>query len=159
MGFGASEVFDPVSQVSIPLVGQFFNMVAMFVFVNVSGFQRIFLTGIYRSFQALSIQELADGREFILEQFLMSLSRLFEQALIISLPVLGTLLIVSTTMGLFGKAAPQMNLLMLGFPIAILVAFAVIFVTMPFLMEAFARIIDESFLVLEDILREVGGGI
>ena len=34
MGFGASEVFDPLAQVEIPLVGQFFNVGAMFVFLS-----------------------------------------------------------------------------------------------------------------------------
>src|SRR5512147_2149526 len=32
MGFGASEVFDPLAQIEIPILGQFFNLVAMYVF-------------------------------------------------------------------------------------------------------------------------------
>ena len=29
MGFGAAEVFDPVAQIQIPLLGQFFNLLAV----------------------------------------------------------------------------------------------------------------------------------
>ena len=43
MGFGASQVYDPLAQIQIPLMGQFINLIAMFVFVVVGGFQKIFL--------------------------------------------------------------------------------------------------------------------
>ena len=42
-------------------------------------------------------------------------------------------------MGLLAKAAPQMNLLMMGFPVAIGVAFTMLFLILPFLVEAFAK--------------------
>ena len=32
MGFGASEVFDPLAQIEVPLMGQFLNLVGMLVF-------------------------------------------------------------------------------------------------------------------------------
>jgi flagellar biosynthetic protein FliR len=48
-------------------------------------------------------------------------------------------------MGLLAKAAPQMNLLMLGFPIAISVAFVVILLITPLLVNTFSKIIDGGF--------------
>jgi flagellar biosynthesis protein FliR len=70
---------------------------------------------------------------------------LFSQSLLISLPILGTLFLVSVAMGLMAKAAPQMNLLMMGFPVSIGVAFIMLLITLPFLAEAIARVIDYSF--------------
>ena len=70
---------------------------------------------------------------------------LFEQALIIAMPILGTLFLISVSTGLLARAAPQMNLLMMGFPIAILTAFFVIFFSLPFLIGQFATILDSSF--------------
>ena len=74
-----------------------------------------------------------------------SLPSLFETALLISFPILGTLLLVSISMGLLAKAAPQMNLLTMGFPITISVAFVVLFLTLPFLTEAMAAIVHQIF--------------
>ena len=82
---------------------------------------------------------------------------LFEQALIIAFPILGTLFLVSVSVGLLAKAAPQMNLLMLGFPIAIIVAFLLLVVLIPYLMETFQRIIDGSFYELTRIISRMGG--
>jgi flagellar biosynthetic protein FliR len=57
------------------------------------------------------------------------------------------------------EGGPQMNLLTEGFPISITVAFTLILVTMPFLVESFARVIDGSFLAVETFLAQAGGGI
>jgi flagellar biosynthetic protein FliR len=42
MGFGASSVYDPLAQEEVPLMGQFFNLVAMLVFLLIEGFQKVF---------------------------------------------------------------------------------------------------------------------
>jgi len=159
MGFGASETFDPLAQIENPLMGQYLNLVAMLTFLAAGGFQQLFLGGFLRSLQSLSALGLAAAREGVLELLLKGLSGLFVDALIISMPILGTLFLVSLSMGLLSKAAPQMNLLTEGFPISISVAFILILGTMPFLVEAFARVIDRGFLQIQDFLAAVGGGI
>ncbi len=157
MGFGASQVFDPLAQVEIPLMGQFLNVIAMFLFVLIGGFQRIFLIGVYRSFQTVRVLDFIQQRDYIFRLFIGSIGKLFEQALIISLPILGTLFLVSISMGLLAKAAPQMNLLMMGFPVAIGVAFLIIFVALPFIMEAFAKVIDAGFYQVMELLSRTRG--
>jgi len=158
MGFGASQVYDPMAQVQIPLMGQFLNIIAMFVFLISGGFQKIFFVGILRSFQVMRVPDLITSQEGIVTLVIGSLVTLFQQALIISFPILGTLLLVSVSMGLLAKAAPQMNLLMLGFPLKIGIAFLLMMVTLPLLMEAFSRVIDASFLEIMRFLSDVERG-
>jgi flagellar biosynthetic protein FliR len=145
MGFGASEVFDPLAQIEIPVMGQFLNLIAMFIFITIGGFQKLFLVGVFRSFQAFKAADLVLHKDAIVRMLVGGLADLFAQSLIISLPILGTLFLVSVSMGLMAKAAPQMNLLMMGFPISIGVAFIMLFLTLPFLAEAMSRVIDYSF--------------
>ncbi|RKX83420.1 MAG: flagellar biosynthetic protein FliR [Spirochaetes bacterium] len=158
MGFGASQVYDPLAQIQIPLMGQFVNLMAMFIFVINGGFQKIFLMGVLRSFETIKAVDLINVREPILKLVLRSMSILFEQALVIAFPILGVLLLISVSMGLLAKAAPQMNLLMLGFPIKITMAFLMLFLAMPFLLEAFTRVIDSSFYELMNFLKVMSGG-
>ncbi len=78
----------------------------------------------------------------------------------VSFPILGTLMLISITIGLLAKAAPQMNLLMMGFPVAIGVALLVLFLSMPFIVAAFARIIEDGFQGLAELigsLQAAGG--
>jgi flagellar biosynthetic protein FliR len=159
MGFGASETFDPLAQIENPLLGQFLNLVAMLTFLIIGGFRGIFLTGFWRSVQALNIIELINAREYLTQMLTMGLSRLFLNALMISMPILGTLFLTSLATGLISKAAPQINILSEGFPISILVAFILIFTTMPYMVEGFANILDSGFRSLEELFINAGGGI
>jgi flagellar biosynthetic protein FliR len=159
MGFGASETFDPLSQIENPLMGQYLNLVAMLVFLISGGFRELFLGGFWRSVQSLSIASLALGREQALSMLLRGLSRLFLDAIIISMPILGTLFLTSLATGLISKAAPQINILSEGFPISITVAFLLIFAALPYMMEAFSRVIDAGFAEFQDLLIQVGGQI
>ena len=145
MGFGASVVFDPLAQIQIPIMGQMLNNFAMFVFLAAGGFYKVFLTGVYRSFQSLNAYTLMTQKEHLFTMSLTGLGKLFEHALIIAMPILGTLFLISVSTGLLAKAAPQMNLLMMGFPIAILTAYVIIFLSLPFLIGKFSVIIDNSF--------------
>ena len=159
MGFGASQVFDPLAQVEIPLIGQFFNIIAMFVFVTMSGFHKFLLTGVFRSFEVLRAIDLVAGRTALFRLFTSSLGQLFGSALTIAFPILGTLFVISVTMGLMAKAAPQMNLLMMGFPVAIGMAFIILFMIMPFLMQTFSRIIDIGFDQLRGLFSDMKGAV
>jgi flagellar biosynthetic protein FliR len=156
MGFGASEVFDPLAQIEIPIMGQFLNLIAMLIFLLVGGFQKIFLTGIYRSFQAMKALDLVVHRDDVVQMALAGMARLFEQSLVISFPILGILFLVSISTGLLAKAAPQMNLLMLGFPISIATAFIILFLMLPILADIFSAVIDYSFRELLRLFSVMG---
>jgi len=156
MGFGASEVFDPLSQVEIPLMGEFLSLIAMLVFIAISGTGRFLLVGVMRSFEHLRAVDLVTHKEGIVQLLTNGLAGLFQSALTISFPILGTLLLVSIVMGLLAKAAPQMDVLTMGFPLSIGVSFILLFATLPFLMTAMERIIDGSFQTLSAFI--VGAG-
>ena len=157
MGFGASEVFDPLSQVEIPLMGEFLNLIAMLVFISISGTTKFLLVGVQRSFQYLRAVDLVTHREEIIQLLVSGLGGLFQSALTISFPILGTLLLVSVAMGLLAKASPQMDVLTMGFPVSIGVSFLILFATLPFLMTAFERIIDGSFQTIGGFIMGAGG--
>ena len=155
MGFGASEVYDPLAQIEVPLMGQFLNLVGMLTFLVISGAQKLMLVGVYRSFQALRAVDLVLGRQVLFPYLVRSLGQLFMQALTISFPILGTLVLVYVTMGLLAKAAPQMNLLLMGFPIAIGTAFIILILLMPLLVGTFSRLIDGGFDTLATIIQGI----
>jgi flagellar biosynthetic protein FliR len=156
MGFGASETFDPLSQIENPLMGQYLNLVAMLVFLSVKGFQQLFLMGFQHSIQSISVISLVEGRETITAMVAAGLSRLFVDAIIIAMPVLGTLFLTSLSTGLISKAAPQINILSEGFPISITIAFILIFATLPFMMEAFSRVVEAAFTTIENLYIQIG---
>ena len=145
MGFGASETYDPLAETELPLLGQFLNLIAMFVFVATSGFQKLFLVGVEGSFKAMRAVDLVTRRNDIVSFVVKASGALLEQSLILAMPVLGTLFIVTVAMGLLSKAAPQMNFLTEGFPITLTVTYVIMLTALPFMMEAFSHLIEASF--------------
>jgi flagellar biosynthetic protein FliR len=159
MGFGASEVYDVLAQIENPLMGQYLNLMAMLVFVQIKGFQTLFLGGVFRSLQAINCLNLASARgEFVLF-FLKGLSTLFLNAMIIALPIMGTLFLIHVAMGLLSKAAPQMNLLSEGFPITIIVTFILLMISLPIMVNLFTAIMERGFFSLEALFKAAGGSI
>jgi flagellar biosynthetic protein FliR len=100
--------------------------------------------------------QIASGRDHVLAMLLAGLSRLCLDAIIIAMPILGTLFLTSLATGLISKAAPQINILSEGFPISITVAFLLIFASLPYMMEAFSRVIDAGFRGFQDLYILIG---
>ncbi len=153
MGFGISETYDPLAQMEIPIVGQMLNLIGMFVFIEVQGFQYLFLYGVKGSFQALNVSGMLARHADFSGYFIQGLGSLFSNAFVIAVPIISALFMVSLTMGLLTRAAPQMNLLVEGFPISILVSFFVIAASMPFMIEVFGKIVDTGFRQLGILLE------
>ena len=157
MGFSASEVYDALSQVENPLMGQFFNLVAMLIFLQSDWALYLFSRALVSSFDSLNALSLVLQRENMIHFLLGGLTKLFLDAFIIALPILGTLLLISVTMGILSKAAPQMNLMSEGFPIMILVSFFVIWSLFPQISEFFVHSFESGFAALQGIFNVVGG--
>lgn len=159
MGFSAASTYDALSQVENPLMGQFFNFIAMLVFMQSQWFQRLFLGGLGSSVKTLNTISLIINREDFVQFLLRGLTKLFSDALIIALPIMGTLLLISICTGLLSKAAPQMNLLSEGFPIMILVSFLLIFILIPEMSDFFIRSFENGFFNLDNLFKLSPGGV
>ena len=159
MGFSAASSYDSLSQVENPLMGQFFNLIAMLVFMQTHWFQKLFLQGLVTSFSSLNAISIVQSTESIVKFVISGLSSLFVDALVISLPVMGSLFLISICTGLLTKAAPQMNLLSEGFPIMIMLAFVIIDFILPDMIDFFVRSFEKGFADLFDFFKNVSGGV
>ena len=131
---------------------------AVLVFLQVKGFQTLFLGGVLRSFQSINCFIFIEKQSILAPFFLSNLSTLFLNAMMVAMPVIGTLFLVHISMGLLSKAAPQMNLLSEGFPITILLTFFLLTVSLPYMVNLFLRIMQHGFAAFETLLIRAGGG-
>lgn len=159
VGFSVAEVFDPLTQAPVPLLGQFFHLMAVFVFLITGAFHELFLIGVSQSFGWMRPSDLAGAQTALIDLFAHSLGGLLQAALTIGLPILGTMLLVSVALGLLARIAPQMSPFVLGMPLSIGVGLIVLAIALPFMLEAFAAVIDAAFRQLGATLDAVGGSI
>lgn len=156
MGFSAAGAYDALSQVENPLMGQFFNLVAMLIFMQNHWFQKLFFKGLGGSLESLNVFDFILGQEKIVKFLISGLTNLFADALLIALPIMGTLVLITVCTGLLSKAAPQMNLLSEGFPVMILLTFMLLVALFPSICDFFIRSINTGITELIDLIKVVG---
>ncbi len=159
MGLGASEVFDPLSEISLPIMGQYLYLIAIMVFLNLKG-PALMIQSIYQSFELVNSDAFLSGALLESKYGLVALfGKMFLVALKLSFPIVGALLIVSIAMGLLTKAAPQMNLMMVGFPVSIMITFILMLVIMPAMVDFFQNYVDEIFKNVWFLMRDLYGSV
>ncbi len=78
---------------------------------------------------------------------------MFASALVIALPALTSLLIVNFAFGVMTRAAPQLNIFSLGFPVTMLVGLAIIWLTIGELGNSFHDLLETLFEFLRALIR------
>lgn len=121
MGLSFAIFFDPEGGGQTGVVADFLGALAMLLFLAVNG--HLLVLGILgQSFVWLPITPTplaAAGLAAVVQ----SGTALFATGLLLSLPVVGILLLVNLALGALTRAAPQLNLLAVGFPITLLAGF------------------------------------
>jgi flagellar biosynthesis protein FliR len=151
MGLGFAHMMDPANGVQVPVVAQYWLILAMLAFLLGNG-HLVLIASVVESFHILPVA--ADGLTRAgLWALIAWSSQMFAGGLVMALPVIIALLTVNIGMGVVSRAAPQLNIFAIGFPITLLVGFLVIWVTLPHVMSGFGELADQAIRVGVDILR------
>ena len=70
---------------------------------------------------------------------------MFAAGLVMALPVIVALLLINIGMGVVSRAAPQLNIFAIGFPITLMMGFLLIWVPLPQVMNSFGSLVLEVF--------------
>lgn len=157
IGFGYAEILDPISQSSLPVISTLKNLMGLLLFLIV-GAHRIVFESLAFSFEKIRIisftSEVNNG---LVKTFQYAIGAMFLVAFKIALPVLGIIFLVTVAEALMGKAAPQLNILQLSFPIKVLIGLLVIIAALPFIEKQMIQSFDVSFDRLNTMLSEWPG--
>ncbi|MET0063903.1 MAG: flagellar biosynthetic protein FliR [Candidatus Thiodiazotropha endolucinida] len=154
MGLGFASMVDPANGVQVPVVAQFYLILATLLFLIFNG-HLLSIELIADSFETMPVAMDGLSRNGLLEVVAWG-SRLFTGGLLIALPIVGAMLMVNMGMGVVMRAAPQLNIFSIGFPITMLLGFALIWVTLPNAFSVFNELLDEAFQHLMSTLRVTG---
>lgn len=131
MGLGFATFYDPLSSSQTPVLSEFFNLLAMLLFLSLNG-HLIYLATLAESFSAIPV-----GASFLGAGSWRNLAELggkiFATGLLLSLPLVVALLITNIALAVLTRAAPQLNIFSLGFPVTLLGGFAILAIGMSYL--------------------------
>jgi len=128
MGLGFASMVDPTNGVSVTVVSQLFLMMVSLTFVAMNGhlvLLEVLIEGFLRAPTAI------DGGVAQLSWQIASLgSWMFGGAVLIAMPAVASLLVVNLAFGVMTRAAPQLNIFSLGFPLTLLFGLVIIWVAL-----------------------------
>jgi flagellar biosynthetic protein FliR len=128
MGLTMANLIDPTLG-NVPVLSQFFTLLGTLVFLAIGGHLIVF--GILlESFQQFPIGQSLMTQEFMGKMISWS-AMMFVASLLISLPVLITLLFVNIGLGFVTRAAPSLNIFSVGFPAMVVSGFLVLWLALP----------------------------
>lgn len=146
MGLSFASFIDPVNSNQTPLVGSFLNLLATLVFLSLDGHLTL-IAATTRSFEVAPVSALFfTGIGW--ERLVALGTGMFQLGLQLSLPVLATMLVINLTLGVMSRAAPQLNLFSVGFPLTALTGVVLFAVFLPNLITAISKALTASLGVL-----------
>ncbi len=156
MGFGVAEVIDPVTGAQAPVLSQMAYLITLLLFL-VLNIHHYFLLALGEGFRLLPPGLLKLSPSFFLE-----LARqgeiLFRLSLRILAPVLAILLLLQIAFGIICRFVPQINIMIVSFPLTIGVGLFFFGLTLELLAKvlnpAFGRAVEQ----LPYVLKAFGGG-
>lgn len=129
MGTEIGSVFNPFLEVQSSVVGEFYFLFSTLVFLGING-HHILLAALVESFRTVPIGTAALSLG-ALDMLIKLFGYLFAIAFAISAPAVLALFLVTVAMGFVARTVPQMNILIVGFPVRVVVGLAVMIFTLP----------------------------
>lgn len=150
MGLGFAQMLDPANGVTVPVTSQFYTLLATLIFLSMNG-HLVALNVVVDSYSVLPVSGIPIADINIWS--IISLAKwIFLGAVIIALPVVGALLIVNIAFGVMMRAAPQLNIFSIGFPVSLILGFAFIFLTLPLFYPQFSGLLEICMAGMRDFM-------
>lgn len=142
-GLGFASLVDPQTGAQVPVLAHFYIILATLLFFTVDA-HLVLIELLARSFVLVPIgpQGLTTaGAEVILEWA----GTLIADGLLLALPVVVALLAINFALGVMARAAPQLNIFAIGFPLMILFGIALVLLTLDDVSGAALQLFDGAF--------------
>lgn len=149
MGLGFAAMNDPSSGVSVTILSQFYLLLSTLLFLASNG-HLVILQLMIDSFTTFPI----GGAGMNAGHFMTIVdlgSWLFSAALLITLPLFTSLMIVNMSFGVMSRSAPQMNVFTVGFPITLIFGFILMWFTLANFLPVYFQIMEEGIGVLRTL--------
>jgi len=150
MGLGFAMSVDPQNGVQVPVVSQLNVIFATLLFLAIDG-HLLLLLAVADSFSVLPVGSALFTSDLFARLALLG-SGIFSSALLLALPALTAVLMTNIAFGVITRAAPQLNIFAVGFPVTILVGFVFLLLGLPTFLTTLRRFLEaaleQSLLVL-----------
>lgn len=153
IGLSMINLFDVSSQSTSTLLSNVFHWLAIMVFFLIDG-HHMLIKSLIESFQVVSLGTTIVYQDTI-NQIFLSFTKYFVIGLKIAIPIVLIIIISDLCMGLVSRSVPQLNVMILGMPLKILVGFLSLMIALPMLI----KFLVSAFDLIPDLFKSIYGAI
>lgn len=150
MGLGFASMVDPQNGQQVPVIAQFYVMTGTLVFLSLDG-HLVFIKMLLDSFKTLPIGANSFDRNDVWT-LLNWATRMFAGGLLMTMPIIVSLLLVNVSMGVATRAAPQLNIFSVGFPVTLMIGLLLVWLTLPSVLTQFADSLTDAYELTQTLL-------
>jgi flagellar biosynthetic protein FliR len=151
MGLGFATFFNSRSDGSTLVVGKFLGLLATLTFLSING-HLLMLSVLAESFNAFPIS----GEPFSVIGWRTLADwggSIFMAGLKLALPVVTSLLIVNLALGILTRAAPQLNIFAVGFPITLITGMTALMLSLPYFIPVLDQLVSQGLETMLEIAQ------
>jgi len=151
MGLGFASMVDPATGVQVPVIAQIFVIASSLMFLAFNG-HLLLIEMLVASFTTLPIATTGFSISDIWSIVAWS-SQMFAGGLLLAIPVMMALLFVNISFGVAARAAPQLQIFGVGFPITIMLGMVLIWIYMAAALDVFSAVLTDGFEFISQLLK------
>jgi flagellar biosynthetic protein FliR len=151
MGLGFSMMVDPQSGQQVPVIAQFYTVTTTLIFISLDG-HLLLIQMLLDSFKSLPIGVDGIDKAGIWSIIIWS-GRMFAGGLLLAMPVIASLLLVNVIFGVAARAAPQLQIFSVGFPVTLMLGILLVWKTLPDVLDQFSGILTDAYDFIGQLLR------
>jgi len=148
VGFSMGSVYDPSIGIQASNYGRLYYWIAL-AFFFISDMHHIIIQNLILSFEMVPLTGATLGGNTI-EGMVWLFVKMFEISFMLAAPVVLVAFVTDCVLGIVSRSVPQINVLMLGMPMKILVSFFFILLFLP----NFMRLVDNLFPEMDRYMKE-----
>lgn len=153
MGLSFAIFFDPDAGGQTSVVAEFLGLLALLVFLTANG-HLMLIDVLFSSFQWLppgTLSVRSGGWGYLARLG----TTVFATGLLLALPLVAALLTVNVAMGILTRAAPQLNILAVGFPITLTAGFIALLVSLTAFEPVMRHFVERGIRLIGTLLQEL----
>lgn len=150
MGMAFASMVDPANGVNVAVLSQFMTMLVSVLFLLMNGHLVVFEV-LTESFTTLPV-----GSALVVNHFWEIAGRLswvLGAALLLILPAIAALLVVNIAFGVMTRAAPQLNIFSIGFPLTLVLGMGIFWVGLADILPHYQALASEALQWLRELAR------
>lgn len=154
IGFGMVNVFDPISNIQVPVTANLYFILAMIIFLVTNG-HHLLIKALFQSFQLVPLGSAVIGPKMI-DNVIDLFQQIFSIGFKIAAPIVAAIIITDVVLGIISKTIPQMNVFILGMPLKILIGIIIVMVTIPAFIYIVASVTDNMNIEVFKFIKDMG---